>query len=264
MKQKIKLLNVGYPKVGNTWLGRTLSYALNAEFREYGQDDDLLKDSSEEDVLRRIGGDIEGREKTEVECVEKTHLLPIQWVNRDPELKLKVVYLTRDPRDVAVSYYYYTYFHRPHLESGSFRKCSYFGRKQFLLNAMHKYRLPVSAWKPYADAFVSYEDRWENSESSVVNLLANLDVECDANALSESVRYFSWSNMSEVYRRDSGKIDNKSFLRSGVTGSYRSEFDLLDHLLYLGVGVDSTLRALKRKLTRAQAPMSDRIAPQDG
>ena len=232
-QKKFKILDVGFPKVGNTWIGRVLSNALNAQFIEYDVDGHILPDSTMDDVLLRISGAIPGREKTTVEKIEKTHLLPgagkHAWKDRNPELTTKIVYLTRDPRDMAVSYFYFTYHNRPYVETGHVSKCGYLERKRFLLTVMLRYQIHKNLWAPHVNAFISYEEMWNDPHRAVVTLLDTLNVEFDDDRLREAIGYFSWKNLAKG--RMPGDAINTSFLRSGVTGSHKTEFDLLDHVL---------------------------------
>ena len=111
----------------------TLSYALNAELMEY-KDGNKIRVTTVKDVAWRISGNVKGRKKTNVAYVEKTHLFPYEWKNHDHIDAIKLMYIERDPRDVAVSYFYYKYFHRPFSETGKIMDCSKNERRRFFLN----------------------------------------------------------------------------------------------------------------------------------
>jgi len=229
----IRILNVGFPKVGNTWIGRVLSNALNARFVEYDADGRVIPDSTMADVLERIGGAMPGRNSTGVATVEKTHLLPgggrHGWKDWNPDALTKVVYLSRDPRDVAVSYFYFTYHNRAYVESGHVRDCGYLERKKFLLAAMTRYHLHRELWAPHVDAVISYEDMWTDPHRAIVALLNGLGVQFEDGHLREAIDHFSWKRQAQG--RSPGDALNTSFLRSGVTGSHEKEFDSIDRAL---------------------------------
>lgn len=230
MQDKIKILNVGFPKVGNTWIGRTLSDALNAKFCEYDSRGNFLPDTKDKEVLLRISGNNPKRERTAVEKIEKTHFPYHLWRNNDPELKLLIILITRDPRDVAISFFYYTYYHRPFVESGQIKKCSYLKRKFFIFKTIFSYFTHKESWEPYIVATLSYEDMWNDSHSTLINLLKNQCINYDDNQLKEAIHYHSWKHLAKG--RKPGDSLNTSFLRSGITGSYKEEFDLIDHLSF--------------------------------
>ena len=230
MSQKIKLLNVGFPKAGNTWLGRTLSYALNAEFREYDIDGKKLVDTYDQDIAWRIGGNLNNRKKTDVDIVEKTHLLPNEWKNHNQDKGIKAIYIERDPRDIAISYFNYIYHHRAFVETGKFKDYSYFEKKQFIFKSILLYFKHKYNWQPYVSVYISYEDLWNNTFKEIVKILDVIDIKVEHCCLQEAIDYFSWENQADGRRP--GEQDNTSFLRSGITGAYKREFDIIDHFIY--------------------------------
>lgn len=246
MSHQIKLLNVGFPKAGNTWMGMTLSYALNAEFIEYN-DGKKVTVSTVDDVVWRLSGNIKDRKKTNVTYVEKTHLFPYEWKNHDQFDELKLLYIERDPRDIAVSYFYYQYFHRPFKKTGKVKDCSKSERHLFFFKTMLSYFKHKIAWQPFVACYISYEKSWEGTYASITDRLDNLQIEFDDSHLKEAIEYFSWENHSKG--RKPGETDNTRFIRSGLPGSYKKEFDTVDHLLYFSAYFLSLLITLKRKIT---------------
>jgi len=244
MTENINILNVGFPKVGNTWIGRTLSYALNAEFREYDNEGNIFLGTKSQDILKKTGGKIDGREKTNIGIVEKTHHLPHQWKNWDKDHILKIIYIGRDPRDVSVSFFYYQYYHRPYKENGKIKKYNYLERKKFIFNTIYSYYVHKALWKPYTSYFITYENLWNDTYEALENLLINLKISFDKDNLKEAIRYFSWNNMSKV--RKQGDTNNKEFMRSGIIGSFKKEFDMIDYVSYYMAYLLSIIFIIKR------------------
>ena len=94
-----KILIADYGRSGQGWLSYMLCYYLNARFIEPY---DLLRGrlySSSDMILKTTEGDLPLREKTAYDLVIKTHEYPAA----DFKLTNKVIILTRDPKDVAVS-----------------------------------------------------------------------------------------------------------------------------------------------------------------
>lgn len=245
MTDKIKLLNVGYPKVGNTWIGRTLSYALNAQFREYDNEGNIIPDTLNKDTLKKIGGDISGREKTKIKIVEKTHYLPNVWKNWDKDYILKIIYIVRDPRDIAISLFFYKYHHRPYKEYGQIKKYSKLEKRKFIFKTICSYYIHQALWEPYITYKISYEDQWLNTHKALASLLERLEISYGDDYLNEAIRNFSWENVSKG--RKPGETENKEFLRSGISGSYRREYDFIDHIIYFIAFIISRIIIFKKQ-----------------
>ena len=90
------LLVAGYPRSGNTWLGLLLCYVLNAKYIDIQLGDDVR--------LFDLPDQWPDREPSDFGKILKTHAIGSQ-VNVEFDA---LVYIVRDPRDVAVSFYYYT------------------------------------------------------------------------------------------------------------------------------------------------------------
>ena len=100
--QKKVILIADYGRSGQGWLSYMLCYLLNAKYIEPYF---FLRGAlyTENKALRDItSGDLPNREKTEYSMVIKTHELPAGHLN----LTDKVIFLMRDPRDIAVSTYF--------------------------------------------------------------------------------------------------------------------------------------------------------------
>ena len=115
-----KILLLGYPKSGNTWLGYLLSFLLNAEYLEPYRLMTGLTHSSSCDVLRNTGGLLEDRPRTIYNAVIKSHHLPPAVKERERFLPLtdKIILIVRDPRDVAVSKYHYDKIFKENTRTG--------------------------------------------------------------------------------------------------------------------------------------------------
>ena len=102
------------------------------------------------------------------------------------------------------------------------------------------------AWRPYVTCYISYEKSWNDTCSSMEGILNKLQIEFDNVHLKEAIDYFSWENHAKG--RKPGETDNTRFVRSGLPGSYKNEFDSIDHLLYYAAYFFSWLILFKRKI----------------
>src|SRR3989344_1927089 len=100
MEQKSNIVLISdFGRSGQGWLSYMLCYILNAQYVEPYNFLNGKIYSSSEDVIRLTSGNLPGREKTPYNLVVKTHNYPSSEFN----LTDKVIFLIRDPRDVAVS-----------------------------------------------------------------------------------------------------------------------------------------------------------------
>ena len=230
-KQK-KILNIGHPRVGNTWIGHVMSYALNAQFVEYDIDGNYLIDSDIDEVIFKIGGEIPDRINTSIIKIEKTHFLPDQWKNIDENLDVIKIYLHRNLRDAAVSYFHYSYNHRPFVETGKVKESNYFERKFFIMKKIRSHLIHKERWNTCVDGYITYEDMKNDGYNTIANLFESLNIQYDEEYLKEALDFFSWENTTKMEKklRKPGTVNNKEFFRSGISGSYKKEFDLLDYI----------------------------------
>jgi hypothetical protein len=221
------LLIADYGRSGQGWLSYMLCYILNATYVEPYDFQKGVKYSTSDVVLRYTRGRLEGREKTKYALVIKTHGYPALNFN----LTEKVVYLTRDPRDVAVSWHF---MNIANTQGGKnegpqrFRvkgiKC--FARSllrvklfSFLLTAT-MWRKHVAAWQRVNCYHVRYEDVSDNPEKVLCDLLDYLAVPIDLNNVREAVKKFSFENVAKRKQGDE-RLLNPEF-RKGIVGDYKN------------------------------------------
>lgn len=249
---KIKILNVGYPKTGNTWCGRTLSYALGAEFREYDHDGNLYRDTKVPEIIDKISGKkMQEKEVSNVEIVEKTHLLPYEWINYDKDHFVKMIYLSRDPRDVAISFFYYNYYLRPIEKNGEARIYSRWEKRKFLFTSVLDYSIHRVLWQSHTDACIEYEEHWDDAARTLRGALDKTQIVYSDERLAEAIEYFSWKN--QAAGREPGETNNSSFLRSGKPEAWKNEYDYFDLLFFYVALLYARYKAVRRALLMREA-----------
>src|SRR3989344_1123363 len=97
-KDKKLLLITDYGRSGQGWLSYMLCYILNAKYIETY---DFLRGTlyAPKETRDLTQGELPGRQETQYSMVIKTHEYPAEVFN----LTDKVIFLSRDPRDIAIS-----------------------------------------------------------------------------------------------------------------------------------------------------------------
>lgn len=230
-KQK-HLLIADYGRSGQGWLSYMLCYILNAEYIEpYDFLHGVLYSSSER-VRSLTGGNLPGREKTGYSKVIKTHDYPSVNFN----LTDKIIYLSRDPRDVAVSAYFRyrniakdekfkslknrLFFFIHGIKFISFTFTAYKWNKHFLM--WKKQNLPLY--------FVKYEDLSFFPEKTLKGILNYLEVSVSDYVIKEAIDNFSFDKLSG---RPKGQENSKDFVfRKGIVGDHKNHFSWIHFKIF--------------------------------
>ena len=151
----------------------------------------------------------------------------------DPRYK-KIVYIVRDPRDVAVSNYYWE------LKKGSFR--DQFPIEKFVPEWMESYYWPrLGCWGDHVTSWLStreskggfvlirYEDLQADPARELAKVAPILEIEPTPERLNHAVAFSSADRMREMEKNQAGKWvqtkytrQDKPFVRKAATGSWRS------------------------------------------
>lgn len=230
------ILIADYGRSGQGWLSYMLCYILNATFIEPYCLLSGINYSSSYHVLSLSQGRLPNRKFTDYSLVIKTHSNPAVNFN----LTDKVLYLTRDPRDVAVSAYFR---HKVTLKEnkGPQRQVikSIKGKiKHFLLSfktvnytyTAIKWKKHVQAWENIPSYKVRYEDLSDKPEYVLKGILNYLKTIIDNQIISEAIENFSFKNITG---RERGTPDsNNPEFRKGIVGDYKNNFNWLQLKLF--------------------------------
>jgi len=219
----IPVLIADLGRSGQGWLSYMLCYILNARYIEPY---DLLKgrDSSSEHIFSLTRGNLPGRERTKYSLVVKTHEYPAMDFN----LTDKVICLSRDPRDVAVSFY-----NMQLVRSKKNKRL-----KDILLNCrIIHYLQTARQWKNYYQCWdnrnyykVKYEDLITAPVHTLKGILNYLQVDGDDNLIKKAVEEFTFEKLSG---RPRGKEDSSNLdFRKGIVGDYKSRFNKLELFIF--------------------------------
>lgn len=219
-------LVVEYPKSGGTWLGQLVSSYLNIPFPR--------------NVFPKLS-----------ESVIHGHYFPSK---RSRQIK-KILFMIRDGRDVAVSFYYHSLLWNEKNRLNP--KDVYYARKKLGFSDYNdiKRNLPVfieflfehkppgfikfqyegdwakfnEKWLDYSDSdnsniFITrYEDLLDDTEKEITKLIGSIgpDEKIDEQRIKEVVNLFEFKNQA---KRSKGSEETSSFLRKGIKGDWKNKF----------------------------------------
>jgi hypothetical protein len=146
----------------------------------------------------------------------------------------KIVYIVRDPRDVAISNYHWE------MKKGSFR--DQFSIEQFVPKWMESYYWPrLGCWADHVTSWLSTREghsgfvvvRYEDLQADPIRELAKiaplLGIEPTPDRLNHAVEFSSADRMREMEKNQAGKWvqtkytrQDKPFVRKASTGNWRS------------------------------------------
>jgi hypothetical protein len=241
------LLIAGYPKCGNTWIGYLLSYYFNAPYYDAYIEEKIL---SGEQVVEKLdykqyafsGKFYRTDQVKEVNAVVKTHELPenlwkqhrlildfVGYTKSDP-----LILITRAPKDVAVSLFYFTFFRLPQKQKHWSRRIPYFLRhwyyrlhfKEFALNVAREWSKFTEAWLKLNPLVIRYEDLLEDPVREIHRVTQYFKFKFYEAYATEAKEYCDFSNMvkHEVERLNSAIHRNERFFRSGRSGQWKEHF----------------------------------------
>ena len=232
-----KIVVVGYPKSGCTWATRLVAELVGCPVAGFWQSD-----------KKEIA--IEGEHRvSDFRCYKSHHqLAELGLQPNDPDAWL--IYVLRDPRDIAISAANYFQFDRfPRLAAlfRSVRRGEKLYRhtlypllvsQNYRLDRMTEALLHGSAevhnwcrvswrehWRPYEQAgvpIIRYEDLLATSEEQSRRILGHLGIERSSEAIAAAVENQSFERKKEALLR-SGESGRAKFLRVGKSGQWRDK-----------------------------------------
>lgn len=228
------VLVADYGRSGQGWLSYMLCYMLNATFIEPYNLPAGFKYSKSEHVLSLTQGRLKERSNTKYSLIVKSHDYPAVNFN----LTDKVLYLTRDPRDVAVSGYNRQLLNTrgkenkgpEHVQVTSLRaKVRNFllgVRAVYCLYTALRWKKHVLAWKDIPNLHVTYEALSTKPYETLKKILNYLGEDVEDHLILESIDEFSFERITGR-KRGEGDPENPEF-RKGIIGDYKNCLDGID------------------------------------
>jgi hypothetical protein len=222
------LLVADFGRSAQGWLSYMLCYILNARFVEPY---DLLlgRGYTESDIIRdNTRGNLPGRAAGKFSLVLKSHQFP----NPSHNLTPSIVYLTRDPRDVAVSMYHLSI---NRLRAGNrtlsirLHATKLFGD----LLVARGWRAHSRRWRAMDVLHVRYEDLRHDTAGTLEKIVRQFCITPDPKIVSEAIDQFRFER---TYGRKRGVEDkSNSDARKGIIGDYRNYFSGWRHRLFWAI-----------------------------
>lgn len=215
------LLIADFGRSAQGWLSYMLCYVLNARFIEPYTLLVGTKYTGSKVISENTKGELPGRTQSRYKMVVKTHATPHK-VNFD--LTHSVIYLTRDPRDVAVSY---RYLSLKLIREGAKSPSVLLQAIPLLgfLSIAFRWRHHVKRWKNKNILHVRYEDLRKDTSVTLERILETIQIKANQKIIDEAIDLFSFEN---TYGRKRGQEDkNNPEARKGQIGDYRNHFSPL-------------------------------------
>lgn len=208
---------VSYPKSGNTWVRFLIcNYLTNGKCN-------FLKVSN-------MIPDLHMKPNSPSKCLElrifKSHL-PYQ-----PNYK-NVIFLVRDGRDIAVSYYFHLIKQRKIDRNTQFSE---------FLNKFNRGDLPFGSWSVHVNSWlnrksgrfllIKFEEILNNPQKELEKILGFLGIEIDFQKIKIAIEASIFSRMSQLESEQQSLVTTLSnsildipFMRKGIAGDYLNYFN---------------------------------------
>lgn len=227
-KEEKVILIADYGRSGQGWLSYMLCYILNAKYIETY---DFLRGTlyAPKETRDVTSGNLPNREKTQYSMVIKTHEYPAQEFN----LTDKVIFFSRDPRDIAISGFKRSRIREKDEKNISLRNRIYYLIHHFKLTSLimtsHKWKKHYSMWHERKDIHfyqTSYEALTLDTEKTLRGILDYLNIKAPDSLIKESIERFSFERMSG--RKKGEEDSNNSIFRKGIVGDHKNNFSKLE------------------------------------
>ncbi|XP_074084491.1 sulfotransferase 1B1-like [Macrotis lagotis] len=226
---------ITYPKSGTTWLSEIMDLIKNDGSVEKQEKIPITERVPMlESATPGLGPpSSEYLEKMPSPRFVKTHL-PIPLLPKNFwECNSKIIYVARNAKDVAVSFYNFDRMNKYHPDPGTFAEyLEKFMSGKVAFGSWHEH---VTSWwekkKDHPILYLFYEDIKEDPKREIRKVMEFLGKKLDENALDRIVQRTSFETM-----RDNNMVNYKSlptnlmdhkispFMRKGITGDWKNYF----------------------------------------
>lgn len=215
-------LLISYPKSGNTFVRFVVANIINLEFHQGKMIDfyalgKILPEVGKDDLSVRWPYDGFPRVVKTHECFSADYLKTDHYI-----------YVTRDPRDICISYYHYMNARK---DGGHVGSLSDFIRNKSLgLSALNEH---VRSWLPHNPYVLRYEDLMQGSFSTVRKMFDVLGISVSDETLQEAVSRSLPDRMREMELKGGRPTDNEFkdgflFVRDASVGQWSGVYNEAD------------------------------------
>ncbi|KAM8968524.1 sulfotransferase 1 family member D1-like [Sarcophilus harrisii] len=233
------LLISTYPKSGTTWASEILDLIYNnGDVEKCKRDAIFNRVPFMELIMPGYVNGIKQLEELKSPRLVKTHLPvellpPSLWKNN-----CKMIYVARNAKDVAVSYYYFHMMAKMHQEPGTW--------EEFLEKFMTG-KLSFGSWydhvkgwwekkKDYRILYLFYEDMKEDPKRELLKILKFLEKDLPEEIVDKILHHTSFKIMKDNPTANYTMITEKEmdhkvspFMRKGIAGDWKNQFTVAQY-----------------------------------
>ncbi|KAK2851586.1 hypothetical protein Q5P01_007862 [Channa striata] len=229
------ILIASYPKAGNTWVSYILDLLYYSHMSPERQDSVPLYDRVpflEIHMARFPSGVEELKKLSTFPRIIKTHL-PVQFMPKSFwEEKSKIIYVARNAKDTAVSYYHFDRMNMMQPEPGDWNSFLHrFMEGKMVFGSWYEH---VKAWWKEKNCnsnilYLFYEDLIQDTEGQINRLCSFLGLSATAELIKQVIEKVHFDKM-KTNNMVNGSLDEyldlniSHFMRKGKVGDWKNHF----------------------------------------